>query len=433
MRKPLVLIITAVTSLLASAAVAQNSAHPILTLQQAENQALQNSPQLKAAEQDVVAATEQSDAQHSTLLPKLSLEASYRYLSVIPNIPISGTPVPFGSNNAYSVGPMISYTLWDQGGRNRLYNSYKSLAKSRTSDQDNVMRKVVLNTRTAYTQTQLAKQELQLVNESLALSRKQSQDIRARYRTGTASELDSLSAEREVSAYELRQAQGKADYQGAWIELQYWTGDLGSATPLDLQGLTQTAENSSTTQLAPPDITHPLLRSQTLLMESIEYAASSQSSQHWPLIQVQFKSSWDYPNGPIQEQIFQNTFNAAFSLPILDWGRVSSLSSQKRAEALSIEHHKAQTQLDLNRDWQKGQSLLTSLYDQKVSAHKNTQQSKRLADLDYLSYRAGRVTLLDVQAANLKMLEAQVQEARIDARTLNQRYQLQYLSGSAAQ
>ena len=58
----------------------------------------------------------------------------------------------------------------------------------------------------------------------------------------------------------------------------------------------------------------------------------------------------------------------------------------------------------------------------------NINEAQEVERLTYQSYRAGKSRLLDVQDANLKLLEAQVSAAQIDSEILNEMAILAYLS-----
>jgi outer membrane protein TolC len=60
------------------------------------------------------------------------------------------------------------------------------------------------------------------------------------------------------------------------------------------------------------------------------------------------------------------------------------------------------------------------LKSQKTTALQIVKQSESVARLVYQAYRAGRSSLVDVQAANLRALEAKLQLARVEASSLVQ-------------
>src|SRR6185437_7597437 len=121
-----------------------------ITRAQAERMAVRNSNLLKAYISDAEAATEQADAQFSALIPRLSLDGSYRYQTVIPNIPIPNLNIPLGSNSNYSVGPTLTYTLWDTFSARKSYHGFSRLADSREQSRKDAELQLLLQTRTAY-------------------------------------------------------------------------------------------------------------------------------------------------------------------------------------------------------------------------------------------------------------------------------------------
>lgn len=396
-----------------------------LSLKEAEEKALQTAPRLKAADFDWIAAGEQGEAQNALRWPRLSLESNYRYVSKIPQLSIGGgSPVIFGDNSNYSLGGNLSYTVFDAGSRYRMVESLRSLASARDEEKQSVRRTILAAVRTAYVRAQLAKQEAAVVLESYELSKSQSGEIAARFRAGSASRLDSLNAQREVGTYELKLSQSRAEEESANIDLLSLIGDKDLSVPskglkLDPLGAAAEAISSKPAARFTPE-QHPVAAAQSALAQSAVHAASSASRSYWPSLQLQLRSSLDYPNGPVREQFNQNTIQVNLAMPVWDWGYTSSQVAQKRAEEQSAMARRENAVTELRRDHQKVLARLESLKEQKVTALKIVKQSESVARLVYQSYRAGRTSLVDVQASNLRALEAKLQLARVDASSLVQ-------------
>jgi outer membrane protein TolC len=150
------------------------------------------------------------------------------------------------------------------------------------------------------------------------------------------------------------------------------------------------------------------------------------------LVQLSAKTTLEYPNGPVLENINQNTFTALLTMPIFEGSRTLHQADQKLKEAQASRFQSEQLKVDLNRDFKKAQDLLQSLKDQQKLAAQDVLKSDEVAKLFYKSYKAGQINLTDVQSANVRALISRVNAARIDAQILNQLITLKALSGKDA-
>lgn len=409
-----------------------------LTLLEAEQRSLSSSARVASAKADVHSADEMAKAQGAARLPKLSIEGMGKYVSEVPTMkPAFGPPMPLGDNNNYSIGPALSYTLWDGGAQRHSFKSAQRLAEAKTDERITAEANVLLSTRVAYAQAQLAEQELKLVMESLELAHNQSRDIDSRLRAGSASRLDSLNAKTDVSNFELRRAQSQAELSAAWAELAAWVGleqpsstEMASLGPetIVLDDLEQSAKTAELAKVGNGVSQHPQVRAQEKLAESSDLAADAQAAQYWPMITAQLKASLDYPNGSNLEQVQQKTAMVNLSWSLFEWGKTSASVEQKRADALAARYRRNQVETDLHRDWVKAMARFESLVKQLDTASLNVRQSEEISRLKYDTYKAGRTTYLEVQSANLKSLESKVAKARIEAQMLAQFHTLRFLS-----
>jgi outer membrane protein TolC len=417
-----------------------------LTLQDAENRVVNVSNQLKGLVSVQAAATEQADAQFSALLPSLTFDAHYYYLTNVPSLslPIPGMneTFPFGSHNNYTVGPTLRYTLFDMGQAHDAYRGLDLLAQSRDEDRKAGELQLLLNVRMSYLRVQLALEELRLLNSSLALSRAQNHDIESNFRAGAATRLDRVDSQRDVINYELqfeqKQSELAADFKDLLALVQMDPGgDLFKPGPpgvsgveleLNLDPLQRSLQQADQWRFAPPDETQPQVRSQELLTESYERQAKSEKAGLYPVVQVSANASIQYPNEIFLESVEQNTFAVTLSMPLFEGSHTRHLAAEKEKEAESARFNREQTRIDMDRDYGKALVLLKSLKDQQRLAIDDVQRSRDAANLYYQSYKGGKINLIDVQSANNRALTAQVNAARIDAQILNQLFILKSMS-----
>ncbi|MHA0111990.1 TolC family protein, partial [Klebsiella pneumoniae] len=72
---------------------------------------------------------------------------------------------------------------------------------------------------------------------------------------------------------------------------------------------------------------HPTLVALSKLGDAERLAAESKDNELMPTIQLFAKSAYEYPNGPLDERVWQNSYGLSVSMPIFDGGQVDSLSA----------------------------------------------------------------------------------------------------------
>ncbi len=167
------------------------------TLPQALRDAREKSSNLKAFSSSAQAAQHQADSAGAALYPNLSVQGSYFYQTEVPSLTLGPVgPVSFGTNSNYSVGPVLSYTLFDGGKIRDNAKSHDLLAKARETNTATQEKQMELSVRQAYFRVQYALKQLVLTSDLLKLSSAQSRDIDLRFHAGSSSKLDQIQARR---------------------------------------------------------------------------------------------------------------------------------------------------------------------------------------------------------------------------------------------
>jgi len=404
--------------------------------------AQRNSATLQAFAADRLAAERRAASRQSPLWPRLTLDASYRYISEIPALTVAGRTQPLGASDNYSLGPTLNWTLWDQGSLREAWRSAQAVSRARDADQKATGLQIRLKLRLAYAQAQLALEAVRSLGDSLRLAQSQHADIRKRLRAGAASRTDQLSAHQDVLGRRRQYRQARADLAGALRELFALTGEEPAADlslPLDASaaaGLPADVEPPSVivaldapedsmrslaaAEQRPQDLDPPALRAWTALADSSRRAARSARAGLWPSLQLSARTSADYPNGPILQTINQNTVGLFASLPLFEDGRTRRQAAELEAQATAGDWRREAARRDLARDWLQAKDQLAGLKVQREINRQAAAEARELSRLTYESYQAGRATYLEVQSANLRELEARVQCARTDTQLVMQ-------------
>ncbi|MDE2040365.1 MAG: TolC family protein [Elusimicrobia bacterium] len=407
-----------------------------LGLAQAETMALERSPLIKAAGSDLASAQAEVEAGLSVLAPRVTLEGSYQYQTEVPKVSLApgAAPFQFGAHDNYSVGPALSYTLWDQGALLSAWRSQKALAGSREAQLELVRRQVLLLVRLDYFQVQLALERERSLADSLRLALVQYRDISQRFRAGAASRVDWLSAHEQVleRSRDLRQAQ--ADAAAALRALFALTGGgsgLDVSAPVDeriadweslglssatasvgLEALESVEQRLKIAADSPLDEAYPQLRVYEKQEEAQRLSARGAAAGRWPRLRLSFKSAYFYPDLPLLQGAWQNAAGLAASVPLFEWGLSRHEAQAQNRLADESAWRREQVLEELERDWLAARDRYAALRYEERLDDESVQETAEIARLRYASYRAGGSTILDVESANLGAVEARVAAAR---------------------
>jgi outer membrane protein TolC len=393
-----------------------------------EEEALKTSYYAKTLNAEADAVRNKVDAQHSLLLPKISLEGSYKYITEIPTLKFpGGASTRFGDNQNYSIGPVLSWTLLDFGSTRKSVNGLRALEKAKTAEQEMSKRQILLNARLAYFKVQLRIEQQRLVSDSLKLVESQHKDIQNRINAGSSNRIDLLSAHKEVLNLKLQSRQIQTDLGADLRDVYTLIGRNDSVdllVPLEVDAIATSVTALSKYQKDSGDSLdlnqHPLIKMHTANAESLRLTAESFKANQLPKLSFFAKTSIDYPNGPILENFNQNTFGINFSMPLFEGSRSSNEANEKQNMAVASENRREQVRIELIRDWMKAQDQLRGLHA-KVEFYKVlVKESEERSKLIYASYKIGRSSFIEVQSANLQALEAKVQSTTNDVQILIQ-------------
>jgi len=416
--------------------------------------AVERSEDLAAGKRDLEAARQKAlGTAGGLLLPRLSLDGSWRYASEVPEFtPIPGRPpVILGDNESWSVGPAASWTAWDWGASWMAWKSVSLRRAAREAEVDGMRRQAELGASLAYFQVQMAAEQVRLVADSLKLAQAQYRDITLRQESGAASRIDLLQAHQEVLTRRRLLASARADLGGALQDLFARTGrgeDADTSLPMDeksaaampadaaaptlvvaIEPLDAAFSALGTVTARGPDPNHPSVAAQEKLAAASRSVASGMLASHFPRLAVTGRISREYPNGPELVEFTQKAVGLSVSMPLFEGGRTFRDEWEQRETAKAAESRAAKARRDLARDWRKASERLALLKEQAAINETAAKETGELADLVYEAYRAGGARFIEVQAANLKAMEAKVQEARTRVEMLGQLAVLRSLAG----
>jgi len=424
-----------------------------ISMTDAVENAIKNSPKLKSLGMELEASKYAADSQRSLLYPRFFIDGTFRYVTEVPSLEI---PIPgfsgkkLGDNINYSIGPAVIWTLWDKSSTRKNWLGALEQKKSKENEIKAVKKQITLATRIAYFQVQLALEQVRMIGDYLKLSQAQYKDINLSYEAGAKSKIDEMMANQEVLAKRKLLRQARADLasalrdllaltgeeKGIDISLPFYSGgqnDLpdGIEPPTAIINMDSIDDSIKTIKKhadSEPDMQHPAIASLENSAKSFALVSEGLKSGLWPKIQLSAKSSIDYPNGPDLSSFNQNSVNLSAAFPLFESGKTKNAAKEQSYRASAIEMRIDQSENDLTRDWDKAMDQLKGLLSQQEINSQYVKQAEDLAGIVYKSYTAGRSTFLEVQTANIQALDAKTQSLRTDIQILIQLAQLENMS-----
>ncbi len=179
------------------------------TLNQLEERALRDNPNVRAAAQRLVQAQAQLGVTRASQLPTVGVSAGVANTRTSAESPMGAT---FGhqsiKGNEFTVGANFSYELDLWGRVRRAVEAADAQALAAQDDRDGVMLMLSSQVATTYWQLRGLDADIAILNDALATRRESQQLIEARFNAGLSNELD-------VSRTRIERANAEADIQEA--------------------------------------------------------------------------------------------------------------------------------------------------------------------------------------------------------------------------
>ncbi|MDD5022522.1 MAG: TolC family protein [Endomicrobiaceae bacterium] len=410
-----------------------------LPLETVEKQALANSPKIKQPESLMQSQQAAYESEDSYLYPSLTLDARGGWVSEIPSLKLAGNSLKFGDNWSYSAGPTLQYTLFDKNRRKNKSKSSLSAYESQKQELESAKKQILLQARQAYFKIQRDLEKIYFLSEYLNLTQKQLKDINSAFKIGNKNKLDVIMAEKQFIRAKLNISNARAALSQDLSELFKITVDnfsIDARYPLDyrIDPNLLDGETSSLIEFDSLDNTlakfvsfenftfdenQAKLLSYDKLINSYKYLSDSFKSGLYPRINLSGGAYFEYPNGPITEDIFLGRVNASLSMPLFEKSRTKKQSEAQKNMADSVIYRKQDMQEQLESIFDFSKTRLYSLNIENTLIEKMINDAKDGVKLTYNAYNAGSVTFLEVQNANIDLLSAQTDLANLKIEKLN--------------
>ncbi len=406
-----------------------------LSLTRCTEDALLYSPSLSALGAQVKSAKFSETASKSAYYPSIDFVARGTWVSEVPELQIMNITQSFGDNWGYSVGPEINYILFDYKGRS---GSEKSAASALASAQDEyefAKKGLVLNVRQAYFAVQQSLERIYLSSEQLALARRQLQDVNSAFKAGSKSNLDVSMAQKQELRAQINLTSARSALGVNLRELFRLTGTDYGLNPSYPSDWRVSEDNASTLIKADPleqtlalflkyytfdfDENSSKITSIAHMADYYKYLAQSMGSSLYPTIALSGGGYAEYPNGPIKEHVLLARAGAYLTFPLFEGSKTRSLASAQSAQGESMEFQKSDTLDSLKKLFYSSKSVFEVLLKQTALTKQMIDASNTSAKLTYDAYKAGTLTFLEVDSANVSLLESKISLADIYIEQLN--------------
>lgn len=398
----------------------------IVNLEKGQKEALVFSKRIQAQDAEYQGALRRVLILSSENLPQFYLDGQYRYVSEVPAMSLPAPlnkKIELGQNNNYSAGINFSYLLTDFGQNKKNIAGASEEAKAVEQSKIALELQVKLKISQLFLKLRFQASQMHALLDSWLLAKEQEKDMALRLKSGISSRLDYVKATKESQGFKLKLLQTQREFSES---MQDWLiitgenaqqGEFDKVVPEELSAKWITPDHSlvkiqnynwinEEIDLNP---NHPQLLQLDSLKLSSAFKADGVTRSYFPRLQFQARSSIEYPNGPKPEQFQQNAIMLSLVMPIWDGNRRLEQKAAMEYAKLSYELQKENLNDELKGEVRKYKSRLNQLDQEAQVVRDGIKDAETLAQLTYKSYQNGRSQFLEVQSANLKVLEWKTQ------------------------
>ncbi|MDR0734527.1 MAG: TolC family protein [Elusimicrobiota bacterium] len=424
-----------------------------LTLAQCSRDALAHSPRVKQLRARAAAQKRLYQSAGAAYYPSLYFDAGGGWVSQTPEINLGPLSMKFGDNWSYSAGPSLEYILFDYGGRSGAAASARSAWQAAEREAAFAQKTALLDARRAYFKVQEDLENIYLTAGQLKAAQKQLADVRAAFKAGGKSRLDvSLALKQELKARvnisAARSALGAhlrdlftltgSDYGIDPLYPTDWRAapdarDTPATAFVRADGLEETLKTFAPFSAFIFDEDIPALAALEDMERYYSSLARSLEAGLYPRIALSGGAYLQYPNGPVNENVFLGRAGISMRMPLYEASKTRGQSAAQKNMAEAERRRKEDLGESLRNMFFSSQGMLGALKDQARLAQGMIAAAREAAALTYEAYKAGSLTFLEVDNANLALLESQIALADIYIQTLGNMAVLDNLGRAAGQ
>jgi len=405
----------------------QNQNGQRLTLQDAENIAIQNHPQIQAAAQLALAATAQMKEVQSAYYPQASGAVTGAKAETNSRIEAGflNSPSLF---DKFAEGVSVSQLVTDFG---RTHEFSKSSHFHAQAQQENVVTTradVLLRVNEAYFAVLKAQAVLQVADETVKARQLVADQVGALAKSNLKSGLDVSFANVDLGRAQLLLVQAQNDLQASYAQL---SDALGYSDTRTFQLAQEAAPGAP-----PPDVApliaealqnRPEVVSQGLDVKSAQSYATAERDLWFPTISAAGVSGL----APYRQETLSSRYAAAgfnVNVPIFNGRLFNALHSEATARAHAQEQLLRDLEDRVARDVRMAWLNAVSAYQRLSLTEQLLAQAKQAFDLAQSRYQLGLSSIIELSQAQLNLTEAQIEQVSAEyeyqTQTANLNFQL---------
>ncbi len=367
---------------------------------------------LKEAIADVSAAEGQLRQARAGFFPSLSATASYSKRNEVPEIKIPGIlSEGLIDENQHDVTFTMKYLLYDGGGISSLSSQAEANLESYKINEAKTSQDVIYKSTIAYFNALRWKHFVHVAEESVELSKEQLDIAKSRFEAGTAAKADVLKADAQLSESEIKLLDATNNFNIALSSLNDTMG-MSLTTPLELSEDYVYKEWNVTLEGCQQEAMNERLEIRIIekTKESLYYATEFAKSAWYPSIFLKL----DYtPCGNSllsMNNTLVGTVGAQFN--IFDGFKTGGNVDEAEAKYEKVTIREADVKKKITLDVQKSFLTFRSNSKKVLEVEKNLEASKESFRVAQISYREGISPFIDVNQAQLVLINAEVSKVQ---------------------
>jgi len=391
----------------------------VITLQQAQEIALESNPQILSAEKDVDRAGAQVIQSFGNFIPDVSAYTNYNHNFELPvfTIDFGGQSQSFRAGRFENItsGFQVQQPLFTGGA---LLSGYQIARRSKDiaeNQTDIVQQQVLLQVRQSFYNALYTNELIEVAREALRNVERNLDQVRKQNEAGTASGFDLLRAQVNVANTRPNLIAAQHQHEQSLTQLRTVIG-LDKSTPVKVEGSLEYTpsdfENQPLATLQETALQNRPEIQNIQLQRRIQHASvRSAFSNYLPTLSVssnlQFQAQEDNLDLTNKDFIRSISAGVSISVPLFTGGTNYGRVQQARIDLRKVDDQEQQVE---NQVAAEVESAYYSLLDakEKIESQNQTigqaQESLRLAELNY---REGTATQLDILNAQLALQQAQ--------------------------
>lgn len=409
--------------LLPIAADAQE-AGPTLDLEACIQQAIRQSTTLARAHRSVVTSGIQVAQATNALLPTVGLGAGFsRYTSVSPQrlLNPATNQIVEGSSTAntsmtYSTGVSLSQSLYSPS-MIALYSQAEAQQQSAVAGEELQRQQLVLDVFQSYYGLLRSQRNLQVADTDVAYNQGLLRNVQALFDMGDRSQVDVLRQQNALAQAEQRQIAARNGVAKARADLLFVmgedpTGGLQVVDDLEYVPREVTADDEFQRALD----SHPMLEQSRLGIAAGLASVAAARAGRLPSVNLQGNYSWrgdNYLHLPdAVSKDYTWSMSVSLSVPVFDAFRTRNTVRRAQVELEGARQDESNAERSVRRDVNRALLDLDESRQSLQTARRSVTLAEEALRLSRELYRLGSGSLLEVNASQLDLVNAQYQEVQ---------------------